>query len=201
VATNVLSWPANPPSDNVTAYKVYGALGASVAFNLTDLLATVTALTWTHTGLGYAETWTYYLVAANVIGDSAPTGPLNLTTVAMPGTVEVTASEDIAAKDFTNIFDDAGDMRIRLADATDPDKFANSFAPAAIANGASGTAQLAGINPVVIATTTSRVWLSETVPGGFQTTPPVLDGSINQPLGPAMPDIGIDFTMQPFTRN
>lgn len=78
--TITLTWDANPFSDAVRSYEVWGALGTSVAFASCARLATVSALTWTHSGLGFNEAWTHYIVAVNPAGPSLPAGPVNVTT-------------------------------------------------------------------------------------------------------------------------
>lgn len=102
------------------------------------------------------------------------------------------ATEDIAAGDFVNIYDDAGDPRVQLADATDPTKPANGYAPAAIADTASGQVlPLAGMNSGVSPAFTGAAWLSVTVPGGYQNSAPSSVGEIEQPLGTAIEGVGI----------
>ncbi len=79
-----VNWTANPATDNIDHYDVHGAVGTGVAFGSCPLLASVSALTWTQVGLPYSEAHTYYIVAVNAIGPSAPEGPLNISTPA-PG--------------------------------------------------------------------------------------------------------------------
>jgi Protein of unknown function (DUF2793) len=112
-------------------------------------------------------------------------------------TANVQASEDIDAGEFVNVFDSGGNTRVRLADATDPDKFANGYCLFSIANGDIGQVHFSGINSAIaVAAPASEVWLSETVPGAFQTTPPSAAGSIVQALGVALESIGVAFTLQ-----
>jgi hypothetical protein len=81
MATVTLSWSANPASDNVKSYEIFGANGTSVAFGSCTLLATVSGLTWTDVGLPFNQARTYYIVAVNAVGASAtPEGPINITT-------------------------------------------------------------------------------------------------------------------------
>lgn len=120
----------------------------------------------------------------------------------IPGTGDtsvnnIQASQAIAAQDFVNVYDAGGStLRVRKADATDPDKFANGFAPAAIANGAMGLVTFNGLNAASV-NAAAVVYLSDTTPGSFQTSPPTAAGHIVQPLGPALPGQGIPFTLQP----
>lgn len=85
MASIVLNWAANPATDNVTAYEVWGANGTGTAFGSCTKLATVVALTWTDTGLPNSTARTYYIVARNEVGSSSPDGPLNITTGAPSG--------------------------------------------------------------------------------------------------------------------
>jgi hypothetical protein len=78
-----LSWAAAPVTDNVLDYAIWGANGSSVVFGSCTKLATVTALTWTESGLTAGQARTYYVVARNEVGSSAPDGPLNITVAAL----------------------------------------------------------------------------------------------------------------------
>jgi len=81
-----LSWAAAPVADNVLDYAVWGANGTGVAFGSCAKLATVSALTWTDTGLPAGQARTYYVVARNAVGPSSPDGPLNITVAALSST-------------------------------------------------------------------------------------------------------------------
>lgn len=108
----------------------------------------------------------------------------------------VTASEAISPKDFINVYNSGGNVRVRRAIANDPAKFANGFAPSGISNGVAGLVAFVGMNGATVSANASEVWLSGTVPGGFTTTPPTASGSIIQPLGPAIVGAGIYFTLR-----
>lgn len=111
----------------------------------------------------------------------------------------LTAAGAVAAGDFVNIHASSG-AKVRKADATNAAKKCNGFAPAAIADTASGTVQgpgtkvsgLAGLTPG------ATYWLS-TTPGLITDTPPSSDNVI-QKIGVAVsatelffnPDGGID---------
>jgi hypothetical protein len=80
IGSVTLSWAANPAADNVTGYKVYRAAGLSQPFGSATLLATLgPTLTYANTGLAASSTWTYFLKATNVIGDSTQTAGVNAT--------------------------------------------------------------------------------------------------------------------------
>lgn len=113
------------------------------------------------------------------------------------GRVSIQASENIADGAFVNIYGSGANTRVRNADATDPAKFANGYASAAILSGGSGYIFGFGLNAsVAVSAPYSEVWLSDTTPGGFMTSPPTTEGHIIQALGPAMPGKGILFFPQ-----
>ena len=109
----------------------------------------------------------------------------------------VQASEAIGARNFVNVFNSGGNLRVRKADALDPAKFANGFAPSVINSGASGIVIFNGLNADgTVAAPAAEVWLSDATPGTFATSPPSASGSIIQPLGPAVAGLGIFFTLR-----
>lgn len=111
--------------------------------------------------------------------------------------VAVQAVETIAAGDFVNVFNSGGSVRVRRAIANDPAKFANAFAPYAYDPEALTPCVFGGRNVAATAVTmASEVWLSDVTPGAFSYTPPAAEGSIIQPLGPAIPSVGIFFTLR-----
>jgi hypothetical protein len=105
----------------------------------------------------------------------------------------VEADGPIDAGELLNIYDDAGDAKVRLADAGDPAKFCNGFAMAAAADGAPCTIMSTGINKQVSPAATGPVWLSEATPGGYTFTAPSATGEIVQPVGTAIEGVGILF--------
>lgn len=115
---------------------------------------------------------------------ATPTGPAIL-------------SDGVSAGDFTNVYNSSGTSRVRKADATDPAKFCNSFVLADIPANTTGPVQFSGLNPLAIASALNEVWLSETVPGSYQTAAPTGSGHIVQGLGPAMPGFGVAFIPGP----
>lgn len=86
MASVTLTWNADPATDNVTGYQIWGANGTSVAFGSCTKLATVSATSWTDTGLPNNQTRTYYILAVNAAGSSSPEGPINITTAAASST-------------------------------------------------------------------------------------------------------------------
>lgn len=109
----------------------------------------------------------------------------------------VQASEAITAGQFVNVYSSGGSTRVRKASALDPALFANGYALANIASGATGLVIFGGLNlATTVGAPASEVWLSDTTPGGWTTTPPSASGSILQPLGAALPGVGIFFSLR-----
>lgn len=107
----------------------------------------------------------------------------------------ITASEAIAQGNFVNVYDSGSGLRVRKAIANDPLKFANGYAPDAISSGVPGYIKFLGLNPITSVTTTSEVWLSDSVAGTSTSTPPTASGSIIQSLGPAVAGLGVFFSL------
>jgi hypothetical protein len=138
-------------------------------------LAGVTAYTYTPTGAGIA--------AGGGTGGGAG--------------ATVTAVGAIAAGKLVNVYDNAGVLSVRLADATDPAKFANGYVRGPIADAALGIANFTGMNTSLAPAFKGEAWLSETSPGDIQSTPPVAAGSIIQSVGVALPGFGLAFQPGP----
>lgn len=106
----------------------------------------------------------------------------------------VQASEALVAGDFVNVYSSGGAARVRKASALDPALFANGFVLDDISSGATGGVIFSGVNlATTVGTAASEVWLSDTTPGGWMTTPPSASGSIIQSLGAAVPSVGVFF--------
>lgn len=105
------------------------------------------------------------------------------------------ADETISEGSFVNLFVSGGTTRMRNAIASDPLKFASAFVPAAIDSGEYGQCIFSGLNLAAIVTTPAdQVWLSDVTPGGFRYTAPDTEGTLVQPLGPAIVNFGIVFS-------
>lgn len=104
---NNLSWVASSTA-SVSSYKIYAYLGTTTNFALASLIGTVSGsvTSYTHSGLALGATYTYWVVATSIGGDSAPAGPQTATTVAAPiqpygfsfqkGAANITASQPFA---------------------------------------------------------------------------------------------------------
>ena len=106
IQSATINWSANIATDNVTGYQVWRAPGLGASFGSAALVATVNSLTWTDTGLAAATGYTYFLVAMNAVGTSAPTAGVNLTTATTVGnTYRLQGALDGAFDPSKEIFD------------------------------------------------------------------------------------------------
>jgi len=112
---------------------------------------------------------------------------------APPSGVSIQAAQNIFAGAFVTVFNSGGVTQVELADGTNPAKPANGFSPTPILLGNSGLIQFFGVNAVTVATPATAVYLSDTTPGAFQTSPPTTAGHIVQNLGPAIVGVGVVF--------
>jgi hypothetical protein len=103
------------------------------------------------------------------------------------------ASEDLAAGDFVNVWDDTGTPKVRLATASTSGKEAHGFVLASVSSGGNATVYFEGQNTQVTGATAGNVFLSAATPGGFTSTPPSGTGKIVQRIGTAVAATSIDF--------
>lgn len=109
----------------------------------------------------------------------------------------VIASQNLTAGDFVNVYANGGALNVRKASALDPTKFANGFVLTAASSGDPITVQFFGTNTATtVSAPYTEVYLSDTTSGAYATTPPSATGSIIQPLGVAIPSVGVVFTLQ-----
>jgi len=78
-----IDWSANPSTDNVSTYQVWGAPGVSTPFGSCSLVTSVNALTYTMTGLAVSTAYTFYIVAVNAVGSSLESAAANATTTSV----------------------------------------------------------------------------------------------------------------------
>ena len=98
-------------------------------------------------------------------------------------TASVEASENLAAGDFVNIYNDSG-AKCRKADATTAGKQAHGFVLAGVTSGANATIYFEGTNTQVTGATAGTVFLSATA-GTFTSTAPLAAGNVIQRIGVA----------------
>jgi hypothetical protein len=111
-----------------------------------------------------------------------------------------TATSTIAAGAFVNLYASGGGLLAQPAIATGFSTFANAFSLVGTGSGNTGLFYCAGLDFAVTVPNGSggsTVWLSDTVAGGYLTSPPTTRGHIVQPLGAASPGAGIFFSLQP----
>jgi len=77
---NTLQWSASP-SGGVTQYNVYAYHGTTSDFGLAILIGSTPNTFFIHPGLSDTDTWTYWVTAVSIGGESAPEGPQTVTTV------------------------------------------------------------------------------------------------------------------------
>lgn len=107
-------------------------------------------------------------------------------------TAVLEASEDLAAGDFVNIFNDNGTAKARKADASSITTRAHGFVLNAFTNTTTATVYLAGSNMSVTGQTIGNVFLSTTA-GQATASAPLGSGKIVQRLGLAISATEIKF--------
>ncbi len=106
----------------------------------------------------------------------------------------VNASENLAAGDLVNLWDDAGTIKARKADATTTGKQADGFVISAVTAPAPATVYHDGANAQVTGLTPGKQWLG-TTPGKSTSTRPVASGNIQQPVGFATSATNLTFNV------
>ena len=96
----------------------------------------------------------------------------------------IVASENISGGEFVNIFNSAGTLKVRKADATTAGKECDGFILAPVSTGANATVYRLSQSNTALAGMTigARQYLSTTA-GGRTETPPATAGNIIQQLG------------------
>jgi hypothetical protein len=102
-------------------------------------------------------------------------------------TASIVASENLAAGDFVNIWNDSGTIKVRKADASGGvAKKADGFVLAAVTSGNSATVYFEGKNTQLTSLTLgANYFLSGSVAGAPTATPPTTSAYIVQELGKA----------------
>lgn len=102
-------------------------------------------------------------------------------------TALVEASENLASGDFVNLWDDAGTIKARKADATAAGKEADGFVLSAVTAGNDASVYFEGKNNALTGLTLgARYYLSAASAGGATTTPPTGTGKVVQYVGRAI---------------
>lgn len=110
-------------------------------------------------------------------------------------TVSILASENLAAGDLVNIYDNAGTANVRKADATTAGKEAMGFVLSAVTAAANATVYFEGSNTSVTGRTVGKQYLATTA-GTTATTAPSATGNIVQQVGIATSATSINVEFQ-----
>ncbi len=105
----------------------------------------------------------------------------------------IPSSENLAAGDFVNLWDDAGTLKARKADATTSGKEADGFVLAAVTAPANATVYFEGTNNQRTGLTPGARQYLHTTAGGVTDTPPSTAGNVVQYLGKAISATEITF--------
>lgn len=108
-------------------------------------------------------------------------------------TATIVASEALSAGDFVNVWDDAGTIKVRKADATAAGKEADGFVLAAVSSAANATVYFEGQNNQRSGLTLGARYFLSTTAGGVTTTAPTGSGNVVQYLGRAVSATAISF--------
>lgn len=110
--------------------------------------------------------------------------------------VSAIASENLSAGDLVNLWNNAGTINVRKADATTNGKRAHGFVESAVTSAATATVFISGvINSLSSLTVGSDYYLS-TTPGTTTTTPPSASGNLVQRVGEAQSATALVFQAQ-----
>ncbi len=101
-------------------------------------------------------------------------------------TIVAASSENLVAGNFVNLYDNAGTVNVRKADATTNSKPAHGFVLASVTSPANATVYLISNKNTAVTglTVGADYWLS-TTPGGVTATAPSAAGNLVQRLGVA----------------
>lgn len=108
-------------------------------------------------------------------------------------TVSVVSSENLAAGDLVNIYNNGGTANCRKADGSTTGKEAHGFVLAATTSPASATVYFEGTNTQMTGMTAGRQYLSATTAGRTVATAPTAAGQVVQIVGFATSATAINF--------
>jgi hypothetical protein len=102
-------------------------------------------------------------------------------------TASIVSSENLAAGDMVDIYDNAGTPNTRKADGASAGKYATGFVLAAVTSGDNATVYFEGQNNQLTGLTAgARMYLSATTPGEIVATAPTGSGQVVQYVGRAI---------------
>lgn len=108
-------------------------------------------------------------------------------------TKSVVSSESLTAGDFVNVYNNAGTLNVRKADATTSGKEAHGFVLASVTSPAAATVYFEGINTQRSALTVGAKYYLDTTAGGVVATPPAASGNVVQYIGTALSATELNF--------
>jgi hypothetical protein len=108
-------------------------------------------------------------------------------------TAIVEASEDLASGDMVNIWDDAGTIKVRKADATTTGKETNGFVLSAVTSGNNAEIYFGGTNNQLTGMTPGKYQFLDTTAGGITETAPTTTGNVVQVVGKSFSATEITF--------
>lgn len=108
-------------------------------------------------------------------------------------TASITSSENLAAGDYINVWNDAGTAKARKADATISGKEAHGFVLSAVTSGNNATVYFEGTNTAVSGQTGGVVYMSTTA-GIGSTSAPTGAGNVVQRIGYAVSATAVNFS-------
>jgi hypothetical protein len=106
-------------------------------------------------------------------------------------TASIQASENLAAGDFVNVWNNAG-AKVRKADATTAGKDAHGFVLSAVTSGNQATVYFEGTNTQVSGQTPGPVYMQTTAGTGGATIPSA-SGNVVQSIGVAVSATAVNF--------
>lgn len=109
-------------------------------------------------------------------------------------TASIVSSENLAAGDLVNIWQDTGTTKVRKADATTSGKQADGFVLASVTAPSPALVYFDGTNAQVSGLTPGKQWLSTTA-GKSQAIRPSASGNVQQPVGYAISATSLTFNV------
>lgn len=98
---NLITWTANPTTDNVLRYAVYRANGTGAAFGSATVLGYTTGTSYTDSTATAGAAYTYFVVAINAVGSSSASTGTSITSAAaaaQPYGFAFTQGDPVASK-------------------------------------------------------------------------------------------------------
>lgn len=111
-------------------------------------------------------------------------------------TKSIVASENLAAGDLVNVWDDTGTIKVRKADATSPSKRAHGFVLSSVSSAANATVYFEGTITGLSSLTLGGTYFLGTTAGAVTTTAPTTVGHIVQQVGVAISATELSFEPQ-----